>query len=174
MKKIFIGVLFLATLLFAKGNLDTTVAVKAKTTAYKPKLEAVTANGVKLYVLADDTEEGLDEGTIDQYWLADIINSGKALPKGMHLVDVRKAKKYSAEHIKGSIGVPFDNKTEKMDLTKLPKDGVVVFYCNTGLKSTNARNSLSDDLAKRVFILDATYKCDDKNKNCKLTPNEAL
>ncbi len=147
--------------------------VKA-TGAYKPPLEAVTVNGVTLHVLADDTEEGIEEGAIDQYWLAEMIKNGKALPKGMQLVDLRKTAKYDAEHIKGAINVPFDDKTEKMDLTKLPKDGIIVFYCNTGLKSTNARTSLEDELAERVFVFDATYKCDDKKKNCKLTPNEAL
>ena len=161
MKKILIGVLLIAVTLFAKE-------------AYKPKLEAVKVNGVTLHVLADDVEEGIEDGTIDQFWLASIIKGKKALPKNMHLVDLRKNEKYKADHIKGAINIPFDNKTEKMDLTKLPKDGVIVFYCDTGLKSTNARGTLDDELAKRVFIFDATYKCDDKYKNCKLTPNEAL
>jgi rhodanese-related sulfurtransferase len=138
--------------------------------AYKPELPAVEVNGVKIHLLP---EEGVanEDGIIDQFWFADQIKND-TVAKGIHIVDVRKAERYNASHIKGAINVPFEN--EKIDTSKLPKDGIVVFYCNTGMKSTDARGTLDDELAERVFIFDATYKCDDSNKNCTIVPNEPL
>jgi rhodanese-related sulfurtransferase len=144
---------------------------KAKATgAYKPELPAIDVNGVKIHLLAEDGEAN-EDGIIDQFWFAEQIKNG-TVPSGVTIVDVRKPERYNASHIKGAINVPFED--EKIDASKLPKDGIVVFYCNTGMKSTDARGVLSDELAERVFIFDATYKCDDANKNCKIVPNEPL
>ncbi len=140
--------------------------------AYEPTLKATNVNGVDVYLLPEDGEPN-EDGLIDQFWFIEKLQANK-LPKGIHLVDVRKAKKFKAEHIKGAISVPFDSDKETLNVSKLPKDGVIVFYCNTGTKSSDARGSLDEDLAQRVFIFDATYKCDKQYKNCKLSANEAL
>ncbi len=140
--------------------------------AYEPSLKPIEVNGVSLYLLPDDGEPN-EDGVIDQFWFIEKVKENK-IPKGIHLVDVRKAKKFEAEHIKGAINVPFDSDKETLDVEKLPKDGIIVFYCNTGVKSTDARGSLDDELASRVFVFDATYKCNKEYKNCKLTANEAL
>lgn len=147
---------------------------KVTTGSYKPTIEASEINGVNVYLLEEDGEAN-EDGVIDQFWLADKLKNN-ALPKGITIVDVRKTEKYNAEHIDGAISVPFDSKSETLDTSKLPEDGVIVFYCNTGLKSTDARNSIEDDdLLERVLVFDATYKCDDKtNKNCEIQPNEAI
>ncbi|MEA1952870.1 MAG: rhodanese-like domain-containing protein [Campylobacterota bacterium] len=164
MKKIIIGTLLFAGLLFANE-------------AYKPVFDKVTIAGAEIYVLGDDKEEAIEEGQIDQNWFAELINSKKPLPKNLTLVDLRKVERYNAQHIEGSVNIPFDMDTEKMDLSKLPKDGLIVFYCRKGMMSTAARASLEDELAERTFVFDATYKCDKKEdgyKNCVLTPNEFL
>jgi len=161
MKKIIMGVILSVGLLFANE-------------AYKPMFDMVTVSGAKIYVIGDDKDEAIEEGQIDQNWFSELINNQKPLPKNLTLVDLRKVERYKAQHIKGSINVPFDMDTEKMDLSKLPKDGLIVFYCRKGMMSTAARASLDDELAKRVFVFDAVYKCDDKYKNCTLTPNEFL
>ncbi len=140
--------------------------------AYEPTLKASKINGVDVYLLPEDGEAN-EDGVIDQFWFIEKVKANK-IPKGIHLVDVRKAEKFKAEHIKGAISVPFDSDKETLDVSKLPKDGIIVFYCNTGTKSTDARGSLEDELASRVFVFDATYKCDKKYKNCKLSANEAL
>ena len=161
MKKIIIGTFLFVGLLFANE-------------AYKPMYEKVTMAGAELYVLGDDMDEAMEEGQLDQYWFTELINSGKPMPKNITLVDLRTKERYDAEHIEGAVNITFDDKTEKMDLSKLPKDGLIVFQCRKGMKSVNARTTLDEELAKRVFVFDAVYKCDDKYKNCVLTANEFL
>ena len=145
---------------------------KVITSTYKPPLAAIDVNGVNIHLLPEDGEAN-EDGIIDQFWLAEQI-SNCTLSKNIHIVDVRKTEKYNTEHIDGAINVPFDKKTETLDTSKFPEDGIIVLHCNTGLMSTDARNTLDDDLLERVFIFDITYKCDKENKNCKVNPNEAL
>ncbi|PID47839.1 MAG: hypothetical protein CR967_02960 [Proteobacteria bacterium] len=139
--------------------------------AYKPPLKQVEVNGVKLYVLADDIEEGLEDGMIDQFWLAEAIKENK-VPKGIHFIDLRDAKKYKVSHIKGAINAPYNRDKESMDKSKLPKDGIIVFYCDTGIKSTEARTTFEDEKeASRIFVFDTAYRCDKEYKNCLIKPN---
>ncbi|OPX26581.1 MAG: hypothetical protein B1H07_04110 [Campylobacteraceae bacterium 4484_166] len=147
---------------------------KAQTGPYKPTLDPITVNGVQLYLLPEDGEAN-EDGLVDQFWLYGQMKDGKNPPKGVHIVDTRKAKQYNAEHIKGATNAPFDTKKETMDTSKFPKDGIIVLHCNSGVVSVDARRSIKDEeLKKRVFIYDISYVCDKKNKNCKVTPNEAL
>lgn len=148
------------------------IALALSAYAYKPPLKQVEVNGVKLYVLADDVEEGLEDGMIDQFWLAEAIKEDK-VPKGIHFVDLREAKKYKASHIKGAVNAPYDRDKESMDRSVLPKDGIIVFYCDTGIKSTEARTTFDDDKASRIFVFDTAYRCDKENKNCQIKPNGA-
>lgn len=154
--------------LFLAGLLSVSIA-----NAFEPTIDKTEVNGVNIYLLPEDGEAN-EDGVIDQFWLEEAIKNN-TVPKGLHIVDVRKAEKFKASHVKGAISIPFNKDESKLDTSKLPEDGVIVFYCNTGLMSTDARGSLDDDLIERVFVFDATYKCDkDTNKNCKLIPNEAL
>jgi len=147
-------------------------AKEASTNLFKKTIDSTEVAGVEVYLLPEDDEPN-EDGAIDQFWFMDQLQNN-TLPKGITIVDVRKAEKYNTQHIEGAINIPFDSKTETMDISKLPKDGLIVFYCNTGLKSMDARGSLTDEQAERVLTLDATYKCDKDNKNCVLTPNEAI
>lgn len=147
---------------------------EAAKTAYKPQIDPIEVAGTEIYLLAEDGEPN-EDGLIDQFWFDDQIKNGTVeAPKGITIVDVRKSEKYAVSHLKGAISVPFED--NKVDTSKLPKEGVIVFYCNTGLKSTDARMSIdNEELLERVFIFDATYKCDkDTHANCTLTPNEPL
>lgn len=138
--------------------------------AYEPPLKEVEVNGVKIHVLADDEEEALEEGMIDQFWLAQAVKEGK-VPNGVHFVDLRSLEKFKTEHIEGAINAPYDRDSESMDKSKFPKDGIVVFYCDTGIKSMEARTSLDEDEASRFFVFDMAYRCDKDNKNCNIVPN---
>jgi rhodanese-related sulfurtransferase len=132
--------------------------------AYKPKRDAVTVNGVEVY-------PGGMPGQVDQKWLAPLINEGK-LPQNVQLVDVRKADQYNEGHIKGAQNVTFDADSSKLDESKLASDKLNVFYCNTGLTSGDAYNSLSDEAKKRALYIDATLKCE--GDTCTLEPNMDL
>ena len=130
---------------------------------YKPTKEA-TMSGVKVFL-------GQDKGMIDQFWFADVIKNNK-IPSGYQLVDVRKAEQYKEGHIKGAINIPLDDKTKKMDASKLPKDKLVVFYCNTGMMSIDSYVSLDDSANQNVLYMDANVKC--KGNDCTVEPNENL
>lgn len=157
--------------MFSKLFISATLLISASYAEFTPKIDATEVQGTKIYLLPQDGKAN-EDGSIDQFWLVELINKGE-IPKGIHLVDIRKAEKYNAEHIEGAISIPADE--DKIDTSKLPKDGVIVFHCNTGLKSIDVRTSMEDEnLLQRIFTLDATYQCDKNDKNCKLTPNEVI
>ncbi|MEA3553965.1 MAG: rhodanese-like domain-containing protein [Campylobacterota bacterium] len=129
------------------------------------KSSAITINGAKAYWGGDSK----DAGMIDQFWLADMIKKNK-VPANIQFIDVRKASDFKDGHLPGAINVPWDAKAEKIDHTKFAKDKLNIIYCNTGMMSTDARGSLSDDAAKNVLYFDANVNCE-KGK-CKVTANE--
>jgi rhodanese-related sulfurtransferase len=132
---------------------------------YVPKREKVTINGVTVY-------PGQDASMIDQFWLADMIKKD-TVPKGIQFVDVRKPEDYKQGHLKGAINIPFDTKTSTLDTSKLPKENLVVFYCNTGMMSTDAYISIKDkELKKNILYFDANIDCS-KGK-CSAEANEEL
>lgn len=131
---------------------------------YKPKRDAITKAGVKVY------PGGID-GQVDQKWLAPLINEGK-LPEGIVLVDVRKADQYNDGHLKGAKNVTYSSDSDSLDESKLASDKLNVFYCNTGLTSGDAYNSLSDEAKKNALYIDATLKCE--GDKCSLEPNMDL
>ena len=135
---------------------------------YKPKGKMVTINGAKVYTGGESIEDGM----VDQFWLAQRLNSKKGLPKNIQLVDIRKASQFKEGHIKGAINISWDSKAEKIDYTKFPKGKLVIFYCNTGMQSTDARGSLPSDVAKGVLYFDANVNCE--GSKCKITANENL
>lgn len=133
---------------------------------YKPKGKPVTIAGAKVYLGGESPEDGM----IDQFWFATkVLND---LPANVQLVDVRKAKQYKEGHIKGAINVVYDSDKDKIDHSKFPKNKLIVFYCNTGMMSTDARNSLPEEVAKNVLIFDANVKCE--GNKCTVEANENL
>jgi len=130
---------------------------------YTPTKEAL-INGTKVYL-------GQDKGMIDQFWFTELINKNK-IPKGYQLVDVRKAEQFKEGHIKGAINIPLDDKTKKMNSSLLPKDKIVVFYCNTGMQSVDSFVSLNDNDNKNVLYLDANVEC--KGTKCTVEANDNI
>ncbi len=131
---------------------------------YKPKNPLVEIAGVKVHLSAP--------GQIDQFWFAPLVTKGK-IPAGIQMVDIRKPDQFKEGHIQGAINVPWDSKKEKIDHTKFPKGKLIVFYCNTGMMSTDARVSLNDTPAgENVLYFDANVNC--IKEGCKFEPNENL
>ncbi len=135
---------------------------------YKPKNPAITISGAKVHLGGESAEDGM----IDQFWLAGLLNDGKGVPANVQLIDVRKVSDFEEGHVKGAINIPWDSEAEKIDSSKFPKGKLVVFYCNTGMMSTDARNALDEDIAKNVLIFDANIKCE--KGSCKIEANEDL
>ncbi len=131
---------------------------------YKPKGEPVSINGAKVYMGADKT-------MIDQFWFEGELKKGK-IPANVQLVDVRKPEQFKGGHIPGAVNIPWDSKAEKIDASKFPKDKLVVFYCNTGMMSTDAKGSLNEADTKNVLIFDANVNCD--KEPCVIKANENL
>ncbi len=135
---------------------------------YVPKKEtAITIQGAKVYWGGEEIEDGM----IDQFWLADKLNAGKT-PANIQLIDVRKPSDFKDGHLPGAINVPWNTKTQKVDHTKFPAGKLAVIYCNTGMQSTDARGSLDDDIAKNVLYFDANVKC--TGTKCTVEANENL
>jgi len=130
---------------------------------YKPTKESK-INGTKVYL-------GQDKGMIDQFWFTELINTNK-IPKGYQLVDVRKASQYKEGHIKGAINIPLDAKNKRIDSSLLPKEKIVVFYCNTGMQSVDSFVSLKDNDNKNVLYMDANVEC--KGTKCTVVANENI
>jgi len=136
---------------------------------YVPKKEtAININGAKAYWGGEEIEDGM----IDQFWLADQLNNGK-VPANIQLVDVRKAEQFNEGHLPGAINVPWLADDDKLsDASKLTGKKLYVIYCNTGMQSTDARGSLDDDAAANVLYFDANVKCE--GTKCTTVANENL
>ncbi len=135
---------------------------------YIPNEEtAVTINGAKVYWGGEE----IDDGMIDQFWLTDQLNNGKT-PANVQLVDIRKPSQYKDGHIAGAINIPWNADAEKIDHTKFPAGKLIVFYCNTGMQSTDAKGSLDDDISENVLYFDANVNC--TGTKCTIEANENL
>ena len=136
-----------------------------RTGPYKPKNPLRIINGAKIHLGGEKASDGM----VDQFWLASLLNKDK-IPANIQLVDIRKSEQFKEGHLPNAINVVWDSKKEKIDYTKFPTNKLIVFYCNTGMQSTDARGSLSDEVAKNVLYLDANVKCTDSK--CTVEANE--
>lgn len=137
--------------------------VKSASVSAEPKGESKTLNGAKVFL-------GSEKGMIDQAWFATVVLD--KLPANVQLVDVRKASDFKDGHLPGAIHVPWDSKAGKIDSTKLPKDELSVFYCNTGMQSSESALSLKELVGKSVLYFDANVKCE--GTKCEVEANEDL
>lgn len=137
---------------------------ETSSSAYKPTAPLLNINGAKVYTIKGDN------AMIDQFWFADVVLTN--LPENIQLVDVRKEKDFKDGHIKGAINVPF--KDGKVDMKKLPQDKLNVFYCNTGMQSTEAALwAIKNNKDKKsVMYFDAIVNC--KGDVCTVKANELL
>ncbi len=122
---------------------------------YVPAQKPAMVQGAKLYL------EPNDPSRVDARWIVPRINAGK-IPQGITLVDVRPAEQYTAGHIEGAVNVPYDPIKNSIDLSGLPHNKAIIFYCNHGSISADAYNSLPDDVARRVKVLEVNLTCDKK------------
>jgi hypothetical protein len=65
--------------------------------------------------------------------------------------------------------ISWDNDTGKIDSSRFPTDKLTLLYCNTGMLSSDAYDSLDEETAKRVLYLNAVVKC--KKEKCEIRPN---
>ncbi len=126
---------------------------------YKPTGKPISVQGAKLFLSPDDPSR------VDARWIVPLINRYK-VPKGVQLIDVRPTDQYNSAHIKGAINVPYDPEKKSIDISKLPTNKVIVFYCNHGAISADAYDSLPADVAKRVKVLEADLICN--GNSCRL------
>ncbi|MGM0624235.1 MAG: hypothetical protein ACQESH_09490, partial [Campylobacterota bacterium] len=66
----------------------------------------------------------------------------------------------------------FDTDAAQLDASKLAQDKLNVFYCNTGMTSTDAYNSLSKEDKQKALYLDATVECE--GTDCEVEANQDL
>lgn len=129
---------------------------------YEPANDPVVKNGVEIY-------PGGMPGMVDQFWLAPMIATD-TVPADIVFVDVRSAEQFEKGHLPGAINVHYSD--DSMDESKIPSDKLAILYCNTGMTSTEAFNSLSADAKERALYFDANIKCE--GTSCEVEPNEDL
>jgi len=66
------------------------------------------------------------------------------------LIDVRDLEEYNEAHIPGSLHVPWDVITERIQGIK--PDREIIVYCNTGIRGGKAAKSLDDAGFKNVLL----------------------
>ncbi len=74
-------------------------------------------------------ELGFDFNLVDKEWLQGHLDS-------VYVVDVRMPADFEKSHIPGAKNVPLRKLLRYLD--DFPKDGDIVFYCNTGAMSAQA------------------------------------
>ena len=112
---------------------------------------------------AGETPAQLDGATVvDATKVKSMMDAG-----GITVVDTRVANEYAESHIKGSVSIPykekstkdinFDGKLDTFDLAKLPtdKNAKIVMYCNAGecWKSYKASKTAIQGGYKSIFWL---------------------
>ena len=82
--------------------------------------------------------------TIDSNVAMDLIENEAIV------IDVRTADEYNTGHIKDSINIPVDN----ISSVEYDKDSVIIVYCASGMRSSNAAKTLIDLGYTNVYNLD--------------------
>jgi phage shock protein E len=63
---------------------------------------------------------------------------------GARLVDVRSPDEFAAGHLPGAVNVPVGTLADRLAEVG-PKDGTVIVYCHTGMRSARAASLLRDN-----------------------------
>ena len=123
--------------------------VMAKPTKCKnQKPKKVSVYGVKLVLNQDSS--------INKEWFNSFLKRD-SLPEGVLVVDVRDKSQFKKFHLKGAVNIPFIN--GKIDTQKLKDAKAIIFYCNSGIVSARAKESLSEELKRKTFIVDDNLNC---------------
>jgi rhodanese-related sulfurtransferase len=77
------------------------------------------------------------------------VDYTKLMSEGAVIVDVRTSSEYRSGHIKGSVNIPLDNL--KSGISKLKKEKPVITCCASGMRSSAAKNILSNNGFTQVY-----------------------
>ena len=83
----------------------------------------------------------------------EVINTNKALElidNGAIVIDVRTKDEYNSGHIKNAINIPLDT----IDYIDIDKDTIIIVYCASGIRSTEAAKKLYDLGFNNLYNLD--------------------
>jgi rhodanese-related sulfurtransferase len=114
-------------------------------------------------------KKGLDIGSVDGEWFNEVY---KDLPKGVTIVDVRRADERAAGFVPGSVHASIEENSTEEFLAKLPKDGYIIFHCAAGGRAMEAQAKAKEGGFENALYLDAGVKCE--GSDCKFTINEPL
>ena len=81
------------------------------------------------------------------------IDSNKAMElieDNAVIIDVRTAQEFASGYIDGAVNIPVDN----IDSIEYDKDAVIIVYCASGMRSSNAAETLIDLGYTNVYNLD--------------------
>jgi rhodanese-related sulfurtransferase len=125
-------------------------------TPYTPSSKPVSVQGAKLYLASDDSTR------VDARWFVPLVKQSK-LPDNIQLVDVRPSEQYKEGHIEGAVNIPYNPEKKSINSDIFPSHKAIIFYCSHGAISADAYDSLPEDVAKSVKVLEANIKCLDSN-----------
>jgi len=96
---------------------------------------------ISIFIL---TACGITYTTIDSNEALSLIDNGAII------IDVRTATEYNEGHIENAINIPIDNISE----ITYSKDEVIILYCASGVRSSNAAKTLVDAGYTNIYNLD--------------------
>jgi rhodanese-related sulfurtransferase len=114
-------------------------------------------------------KKGLDSGSVDGVWFKEVY---KDLPKGVTLVDVRRADERAGGFVPGSVHASIEENSTEEFLAKLPKEGYIIFHCAAGGRAMEAQAKAKAAGFDNAVYLDAGVKCD--GSDCTFNVNEPL
>jgi rhodanese-related sulfurtransferase len=114
-------------------------------------------------------KKGLDIGSVDGDWFNEVY---KNLPKGVTIVDVRRADEREAGFLPNSVHASIEENSTEEFLAKLPKEGYIIFHCAAGGRAMEAQAKAKEGGFDNAVYLDAGVKC--KGSECTFTINEPL
>ena len=117
---------------------------------YVPKQKATYIRGAKVYL-------GSEEGSVDTKWFATAYKD--SLLDSTELIDVRPKAMYKRGHLKGATHIEWNTKTNSIDSSRFSKDKLTILYCSSGMRSSDAYDSLEENISSSVLYLDARVKC---------------
>lgn len=82
-------------------------------------------------------------GKADKSQLAEVIKAGA------YLVDVRSASEFAGGSAKGAVNIPLD--TLSSNLSKFKNKKNIVVFCQSGIRSAQAKNILNKNGIENVF-----------------------
>lgn len=88
--------------------------------------------------------DGNSYKTIDSNAAMELINDNAVI------IDVREANEYATGYIEGSVNIPVGN----ISSISYDKDTVIILYCASGMRSSNAAKELVDLGYTNVYNLD--------------------